>query len=116
MSDPNRLSLQVPAREYFEKVAGSEDLSGIYYLGMLYLKGIGVERDVKQATKYFLLAANAGLPKAIYQIAKMLHAGAELKKNMNMLKMVANFLNMNAKCNEPYSFEEFCTLIACSLC
>lgn len=72
----------------------------MYYLGMLYLKGIGVKRDVKQATKYFLVASNAGLPKGMYQIAKMLHAGAELKKNPNMLKLVTNFLTMNAKCSE----------------
>lgn len=88
------------ARECFEKVSDSEDPSGMYYLGMLYLKGIGVKRDVKKATKYFLVASNAGLPKAMYQIAKMLHAGAELRKNRNMLKLVTNFLTMNAKCNE----------------
>ncbi|KAH0938450.1 hypothetical protein HID58_005911 [Brassica napus] len=85
------------ARECFEKVSDSEDPSGMYYLGMLYLKGIGVKRDVKKATKYFLVASNAGLPKAMYQIAKMLHAGAELRKNRNMLKLVTNFLTMNAK-------------------
>lgn len=88
------------ARECFEKVSDSEDPSGMYYLGMLYLKGNGVKRDVKQATKYFLVASNAGLPKAMYQIAKMLHAGAELKKNPNMLNLVTNFLTMSAKCNE----------------
>ncbi|XP_010416167.1 PREDICTED: ERAD-associated E3 ubiquitin-protein ligase component HRD3A-like [Camelina sativa] len=77
------------AREYFEKAADSEDLSGMYYLGMLYLKGIGVKRDVKQATKYFLVAANAELPKAIYQMAKMLHVSARIKNNLNMLKLAA---------------------------
>ncbi|CAN7040941.1 unnamed protein product [Brassica rapa subsp. trilocularis] len=75
----------------FLKVSDSEDPSGMYYLGMLYLKGIGVKRDVKKATKYFLVASNAGLPKAMYQIAKMLHAGAELRKNRNMLKLAAAF-------------------------
>ncbi|CAN6845041.1 unnamed protein product [Brassica oleracea] len=75
----------------FLKVSDSEDPRGMYYLGMLYLKGIGVKRDVKKATKYFLVASNAGLPKAMYQIAKMLHAGAELKKNPNMLKLAAAF-------------------------
>ncbi|CAN6852561.1 unnamed protein product, partial [Brassica oleracea] len=75
----------------FLKVSDSVDPSGMYYLGMLYLKGIGVKRDVKKATKYFLVASNAGLPKAMYQIAKMVHAGAELKKNPNMLKLAAAF-------------------------
>ncbi|CAH8334543.1 unnamed protein product [Eruca vesicaria subsp. sativa] len=77
------------ARECFENVSDNENPSGMYYLGMLYLKGIGVKRDVKQATKYFLVASNAGLPKAMYQMAKMLHAAAELKKNPNMLKLAA---------------------------
>ncbi|EOA34591.1 hypothetical protein CARUB_v10022149mg, partial [Capsella rubella] len=77
------------AREFFEKVADTEDLSGIYYLGMMYLRGIGVKRDVKQATRYFLVAANGGLPKAIYQMAKMLHVAARINKNLKMLKLAA---------------------------
>ncbi|KAI4339577.1 hypothetical protein MLD38_024503 [Melastoma candidum] len=50
----------------------------------MYLKGIGVNRDAKLACKYFIIAANAGQPKAFYQLAKMFHAGVGLKKNVAM--------------------------------
>ena len=81
------------AKEYFEKAVDNEDPSGHYNLGVLYLKGIGVKRDVRQATKYFFVAANAGQPKAFYQLAKMFHTGVGLKKN---LEMVTYFLISNS--------------------
>lgn len=95
-TDSTDIFLQLmQGREFFEKVAENEDLSGSYHLGMLYLNGIGVKRDVKKATKYLVRAANdGGLPKATYQIAKMLHTGTVLKKN---LKTVTDFLTINAK-------------------
>lgn len=63
------------AKEYFEKAANNEDAGGHYNLGVMYLKGIGVKKDVKIACKYFILAANAGQPKAFYQLAKMFSYG-----------------------------------------
>jgi SEL1 protein len=54
----------------------------------MYLKGIGVKRDVKLACNYFILAANAGQPKAFYQLAKMFHTGVGLKKNLPMVNSV----------------------------
>lgn len=51
----------------------------------MYLKGIGVKKDVKLACKYFIVAANAGQPKAFYQLAKMFHTGIGLKKNLPMV-------------------------------
>ena len=48
----------------------------------MYLKGIGVKRDVKLACQYFIIAANAGQPKAFYQLGKMFHTGVGLKKNL----------------------------------
>lgn len=50
----------------------------------MYLKGIGVKRDLKMACNYFIMAANAGQPKAFYQLAKMFHTGVGLKKNLPM--------------------------------
>lgn len=73
------------AKEYFEKAADNEEAGGHYNLGVLYLKGIGVKRDVKVACKYFIIAANAGQPKAFYQLAKMFHTGVGLKKNLPMV-------------------------------
>lgn len=55
----------------------------------MYLKGIGVKRDVKLACKFFIVAANAGQPKAFYQLAKMFHTGVGLKKNLPMVNSVS---------------------------
>lgn len=76
------------AKEYFEKAADDEEpgeeASGHYNLGVMYLKGIGVKRDVKLARNNFIKVANAGHPKAFYQVAKMFHTGIGLKKNLPM--------------------------------
>lgn len=54
----------------------------------MYLKGVGVKRDVKLACKYFLVAANAAHQKAFYQLAKMFHTGVGLKQNLQMVNLV----------------------------
>lgn len=76
------------AKEYFEKAADNDDAGGRYNLGVMYLKGIGVKKDVKMACNFFILAANAGQPKAFYQLAKMFHTGVGLKKNIPMVNSV----------------------------
>ncbi|CAH2057258.1 unnamed protein product [Thlaspi arvense] len=72
------------AKEYFEKAAENDEAGGHYNLGVMYLKGIGVKRDVQLARKYFIEAFNAGQPKAFYQLGKMFHTGVGLKKNLFM--------------------------------
>jgi SEL1 protein len=52
---------------------------------VLYLKGIGVKRDVIRACNLFLHAVNAGQPKAIYQVAKLFQKGIGLKRNLHMV-------------------------------
>lgn len=59
---------------------------------MLYLKGIGVKRDVAAACKLFLTAANAGQPKALYQVARLFQKGIGLKKNLQMV-LFSNFVS-----------------------
>lgn len=54
----------------------------------MYLKGIGVKKDLRIASELFMLAANAGQPKAFYQLAKMFHTGVGLKKNLIMVNSV----------------------------
>lgn len=81
----NNILCKSQAKEYFEKAAANEEVGGYYNLGVMYLKGIGVKRDVKLACKYFILAANNGQTKAFYQLAKMFHTGVALKKNIPMV-------------------------------
>lgn len=68
---------------------------------MIYMKGLGVKRDLKIAMKYFALAANAGQPKAFYQLAKMFHTGVGLKKNIHMVSIRLWF---------PCSYPKVCCL------
>ena len=58
------------AKEYFEKAADNEEPGGDYNLGVMYLKGIGVKKDVKRACRYFMVAANVGQPKGILPAGK----------------------------------------------
>lgn len=66
----------------------------------MYLKGIGVKRDVKLACKYFIVAANAGQPKAFYQLAKMFHTGVGLKKDLVMVNPVVFFFHNLYPCDQ----------------
>ena len=73
------------AREYFKLAADNKEAGGHYNLGVLYLKGIGVKRDIMEACNHLLQAVNAGHPKAIYQVAKLFQKGIGLKKNLHMV-------------------------------
>jgi TPR repeat protein len=88
------------AKEYFERAADNEDAGGHYNLGVMHLKGIGVKRDVRLACQYFIVAANAGQPKAFYQLAKMFHMGVGLKKNLLMVNSIS--LPFNLPTQAPY--------------
>lgn len=76
------------AKEYFEKAAENGEAGGFYNLGVMYLKGIGVKRDVKLATKYLTTAFDAGQPKAFYQLAKMFQTGVGYKKNVPLVSQI----------------------------
>jgi SEL1 protein len=76
------------AKEYFQIAAEHKEPGGHYNLGVLYLKGLGVKRDVVMACNLFLVAANAGQPKALYQVAKLFQKGIGLKKNLQMVRFV----------------------------
>lgn len=79
------------AKEYFKKAADSGDSHGHYNMGVLYLKGMGVKKDVKEACKHFLAAANKGHPKAFYQLAKMQQRGIPgLKRDVATVSIQTN--------------------------
>lgn len=80
------------AKEYFEKAADNVEAGGFYNLGVMYLKGIGVKRDVKIASEYFITAFDAGQPKAFYQLAKMFHTGVGLKKNVPLVSQTQSVI------------------------
>lgn len=63
----------------------NKEPGGYYNLGVLYLKGIGLKRDLETACKLFLAAANTGQPKAVYQVARLFQTGIGLKKNLQIV-------------------------------
>jgi TPR repeat protein len=46
-----------------------------YYLGMMYLNGQGVSQDHKEAGKWFLNAAQQGVPQAQFRLGEMYVSG-----------------------------------------
>lgn len=85
----------IQAREYFEKASETEEPGGgggqwQYNLGVVYLKGLGVKKDLKRACDLFMVSANSGQPKAFYQLAKMFHKGIGLKKDLTMVIILQN--------------------------
>lgn len=53
----------------------SEDGLSHYYLGVMYLKGQGVEQDYKEASKWLREAAERRLPQAQYKLANLYKEG-----------------------------------------
>jgi SEL1 protein len=71
------------AKELFERAAEAGNIDGYYNLGILYLKGLGVEKDYGRARELLVEAANRQHPKARYHLANMLHKGlAGMKKDL----------------------------------
>lgn len=76
--------LAFQAREYFKKAADNSDPDGLYNLGVLYLRGLGLKQDVREARRHFMLAVNISKlrhPKALYQLARMHQKGNGVKKD-----------------------------------
>lgn len=59
----------------FEDAARKGEASGAYYLGLMYKNGWSVPRDSAAAARNLMLAANQGIPQAMFLLANMLLAG-----------------------------------------
>lgn len=53
----------------------SEDGLSQYYLGIMYMKGQGVEQDYEQASKWLRGASEKGIPQAQYKLANLYKEG-----------------------------------------
>ncbi len=52
-----------------------------YYLGMMYLKGQGVEQDYKNASKWFRKASEKNIPQAQYKLGDLYYKGRGVPKD-----------------------------------
>lgn len=70
----------------FKKAALYNDVDSRYYLGVMYSKGLGADKNFKVALQYFALASAGGHLAAAYQQAKMLEKGLGVEKNIHAVK------------------------------
>ncbi|MGO9864330.1 MAG: SEL1-like repeat protein [Terriglobales bacterium] len=64
-----------------EKAANLHSPQGAYCMGQVYEQGIGVERDLPKASKWFTEAANSGLAAATLRLGKMYWKGEGVKQD-----------------------------------
>lgn len=69
------------ALDYCEQLADKNDREGQYYLGMLYLQGLGTQPHQELAFKNLLRAAFNQHPQAQYQVAKLYTLGLGVERN-----------------------------------
>ncbi len=69
------------ALEYCEQLADKNDKEGQYYLGMLYLQGLGTQPHQELAFKNLLRAAFNQHPQAQYQVAKLYTLGLGVERD-----------------------------------
>ena len=71
----------------FNKAAEQNHSGAQYYLGMMYLDGNGVTKNLERAFSYISRAANAGHTEAVYQLAQMYDSGIGTAKDQNQAKI-----------------------------
>lgn len=69
------------AVKYLQKAAKKRDVVGQFLLGISFLNGFGLKKDLKRGIKYIKLAADQGHAIAQVTFGKMLAAGTGVKKN-----------------------------------
>ncbi len=60
----------------------SDDKIAQYYLGVMYMKGQGVEQDFKAAGEWFRKASEQGLAAAMYKLANLYTEGKGVPRDM----------------------------------
>lgn len=65
---------------------GCENIDAVFNLAMCYYRGIGTEKNVQEALKWFMNAAEQGDDQAMYNIAITYHDGKEVNRDMNEAK------------------------------
>ena len=68
-------------KNYYEKAADNGDANAQYYIGKLYYKGKGIEKDYKKAFEYLKKAAEQGHVDAQYYLGKCYYDGKGVEKD-----------------------------------
>ena len=68
-------------KNYYEKAADEGNVNAQYYIGKLYYKGKGIEKDYKKAFEYLKKAAEQGHVDAQYYLGKCYYDGKGVEKD-----------------------------------
>ena len=90
----SHLADHIQAKNMFEKAAAQEHARAIYALGLMYLKGEGVEKNYKKAVPYFLKSFELGFKRAVPILGQAYFLGLGTAKNPLEAK---KFLEITAK-------------------
>lgn len=86
----------VAYNDFYAKENADPDDNLEYKLGMMNLKGLGVEVDPEEAEKYLSMSANNGNVNAQYQYAKILMERGEVKDIKRALRMLKRAADKNS--------------------
>ena len=70
-------------KNYYEKAADKGNVNAQYYIGKLYYKGKGIEKDYKKAFEYLKKAAEQGHVDAQYCVGVCYAGGVGVEKDLN---------------------------------
>ena len=66
------------------KAANEESTESYFCIGNCYLSGLGVEKDEKEAARWFLKAAELGEPDSMFHLAWMYQEGIGVEQNSEL--------------------------------
>ena len=97
-------------KNYYEKAADKGNVNAQYYIGKLYYKGKGIEKDYKKAFEYLKKAAEQGHVDAQYYLGKCYYDGKGVEKDyekaFEYLKKAADKGHIDAQYNLGFCYAE----------
>lgn len=71
--------------KWYKRAAENEDPRAQHNLGILYLSGEGVEKNLEKAKKYFKKAAEQSLGEAVYHLSLLYETEGKVRKSKRYL-------------------------------
>ena len=72
------------------KAANEESTESYFCIGNCYLNGLGVEKDEKEAARWFLKAAELGEPDSMFHLASEWNRTANYRQNISIRQQKPN--------------------------
>ena len=88
------------AFKLYHKLADQGDLTGMFYVGYMFKKGMGVLQDYEQSVYWYNKAAEGGLPNAQTSLGFMYYSGEGVPKSYVKAHMFMNIASVNETSSE----------------